>query len=51
MPRINLLPWREERLKEQQKAFGVATLVVAAVGGLIVYGAMRESSTLISACR
>ncbi len=40
MPRINLLPWREELLKEQQKAFGVTAGIVVAVGAAIVYGGM-----------
>ena len=47
MPRINLLPWREERLKEQQKAFGVATVGVIIVAGLIVYGAMQAVNGMI----
>lgn len=47
MPRINLLPWRAERLKEQQKAFGVATLMVVAFAGVLVYGAMQAVNGMI----
>jgi type IV pilus assembly protein PilN len=43
MPRINLLPWREQQRTERKKAFGVgmlgaavAALAVAAVGWLLV---------------
>lgn len=38
MPRINLLPWREQERKERKLAFFVA-LGVAAVGALLVAGA------------
>ena len=48
MPRINLLPWREERLKEQQKAFGIAAGVTAAVGALIVWIAIQAVSGMIA---
>lgn len=37
MPRINLLPWREELFKEQQKAFGVAAAVTVAAGAAVVF--------------
>ncbi len=47
MPRINLLPWREERLKEQQKAFGISAIVVVAVGALFVYVAMQAVNGII----
>lgn len=40
MPHINLLPWREELKKEQQKAFGITAGIVVAAGALVVYGAM-----------
>lgn len=40
MPRINLLPWREERRKEQLQAFGITAGAIALFGGLVVYGAM-----------
>lgn len=35
MPRINLLPWREELRKEQQKNFAIA-IAIAVVFGLLV---------------
>jgi len=38
MPRINLLPWREQQRVERKKAFGVGMLA-AAVGALAVAGA------------
>jgi type IV pilus assembly protein PilN len=38
MPRINLLPWREQQRKERKLAFFVA-LGVSAVGALLVAGA------------
>lgn len=41
MPRINLLPWREELRKEQLQVFGVTSGVVAAVAALIVFIAMN----------
>lgn len=47
MPRINLLPWREERLKEQQKAFGISAIVVVATGALFVYVAMQAVNGMI----
>jgi type IV pilus assembly protein PilN len=34
MPRINLLPWREELRKERQRDFGVHSGVTAAIAGL-----------------
>ncbi|MEM7430369.1 MAG: PilN domain-containing protein [Pseudomonadota bacterium] len=38
MPRINLLPWREEERKKRQRDFGVAMAggVVAAIGAVLV---------------
>jgi type IV pilus assembly protein PilN len=38
MPRINLLPWREQQRTERKKAFGVG-MAAAAVGALVVTGA------------
>lgn len=38
MPRINLLPWREEQRKERQKNFGIATLTSVIVGLLVIWG-------------
>ena len=37
MPRINLLPWREEARKERQKQFGVQLVGAAILGGLLVF--------------
>lgn len=48
MPRINLLPWRAERLKEQQQAFGIAAGIVVAVGALVVFWAMTMVDGMIS---
>ena len=38
MPRINLLPWREQQRTERKKAFGVGMLA-AAIGAVVVAGA------------
>ena len=38
MPRINLLPWREQQRAERKKAFGVG-MVGAMIGAAAVYGA------------
>lgn len=48
MPRINLLPWREELLKEQQKAFGIAAAITVGAGALIVFIAMTLVDGMIS---
>ena len=49
MPRVNLLPWREEERKRRQREFGMATFA-AVVGGLaVVAGAMFVFSQMISA--
>lgn len=47
MPRINLLPWRQELLKEQQKEFGIAAGFAAAAGAVIVFGAMQAVDGMI----
>jgi type IV pilus assembly protein PilN len=51
MPRINLLPWREQQRTERKKAFGVGmmgaavgALAVAAVGWLLVNQMMDAQS-------
>lgn len=36
MPRINLLPWREEARKERQKNFVIALAIAAAMGAAVV---------------
>src|SRR6187551_375751 len=38
MPRINLLPWREQQRTERKKAFGVG-MVAAGLGAAVVAGA------------
>ncbi|HEU4619070.1 MAG TPA: PilN domain-containing protein [Gammaproteobacteria bacterium] len=38
MPRINLLPWREELRQKRKKDFMVALLAALIFGGLAVYG-------------
>ena len=38
MPRINLLPWREDQRKQRQKNFGIATLTSVIVGLLVIWG-------------
>ena len=48
MPRINLLPWREERLKEQQKAFGISAAVVALVAALLAWIGMQTVNGMIA---
>ena len=42
MPRINLLPWREELRKRQQKEFGITALVAAVLALLAVVGVHFE---------
>ncbi|MDQ2070209.1 PilN domain-containing protein [Natronospira bacteriovora] len=37
MPRINLLPWREEARKQRQKEFGVQMAGAAILGGLMLF--------------
>lgn len=37
MPRINLLPWREEQRKQRQQQFGVAIVAGIAAAGLFVW--------------
>ena len=36
MPRINLLPWREELRKQRQKNFAVAAVVAVAAAGIVI---------------
>jgi len=47
MPRINLLPWRQDLLKEQQKTFGIAAGITAGIGGLIVFAGMTVVDGMI----
>lgn len=37
MPRINLLPWREEQRKQRQKQFGIALVAAVLIGGLVIW--------------
>ncbi|MEJ2604657.1 MAG: PilN domain-containing protein [Gammaproteobacteria bacterium] len=37
MPRINLLPWREEQRKQRQKQFGIALVVAVLTAGLFIW--------------
>jgi Tfp pilus assembly protein PilN len=47
MPRINLLPWREQQRVERKKAFGVG-MFGAAVGALLVAAVGSRKSTAVS---
>jgi type IV pilus assembly protein PilN len=42
MPRINLLPWREELRQQRNKEFGVAAVIVVLLMGGIVAGVHRS---------
>ena len=44
MPRINLLPWREEERKKRQRDFGIA-MAGAVVAGVAVVMATMFAST------
>lgn len=48
MPRINLLPWREELFREQQKAFGIAAGVTAVAGAAVVVLVLMLINGMIS---
>src|SRR5579872_6012543 len=48
MPRINLLPWREERRKLRQRQFNLTAAMVAAGGLLTVVGWYGLEETAIS---
>lgn len=43
MPRINLLPWREEARKERQKQFVVQLVGAGILGGLLVFYAQMTA--------
>jgi type IV pilus assembly protein PilN len=49
MPRINLLPWREQQRKERKLALGVALGGAAVAAALITLGANLFYNSLISA--
>ncbi len=38
MPRINLLPWREQERKRRQTNFGIAAIAAVALGALVTFG-------------
>lgn len=51
MPRINLLPWRDEQRKERKLAFlvalagGTGAAIVAAFGAYLMFGSMIDGQT------
>jgi type IV pilus assembly protein PilN len=49
MPKINLLPWREELRQKRKKDFLTALLGAVLVGGLLVYGSKLTVQSWISA--
>jgi type IV pilus assembly protein PilN len=49
MPRINLLPWREEQRKERKLAFGVAMGVAAVAAGVVTFGGYLMFNSMIQA--
>jgi type IV pilus assembly protein PilN len=48
MPRINLLPWREELRQKRKKDFFVAIVGAVVVGGLLSYGVKLTVQSWIS---
>ena len=48
MPKINLLPWREELREKRKKDFLVALLGAVLFGGLVVYGSKLTVQSWIS---
>ena len=48
MPRVNLLPWRDELRKERQKNSAIATAVAALIGIASTWGARMEIYSRIS---
>lgn len=49
MPRINLLPWREEQRKERKVAFGIALGAATAAAAVVWFGASLMFGSMISA--
>ena len=49
MPRVNLLPWREEERKKRQRDFGMATIAAVFAGIAVVVGTMFVFSQMIAA--
>jgi type IV pilus assembly protein PilN len=48
MPRINLLPWREERRKQRQQSFNLLAAVVVGIGAVVVLAMYGLVSIAIS---
>lgn len=48
MPRINLLPWREELRKKRQQDFVAALALTALLGGAIAFGGKIHVGQLVS---
>jgi type IV pilus assembly protein PilN len=49
MPRINLLPWREEQRKERRQAFFVSLGIAAVAAGITTFGVNIYFSSLVDA--
>lgn len=49
MPRINLLPWREEQRKERKVAFGIALGAATAAAAVVWFGASLMFGSMINA--
>ncbi|MGQ0833602.1 MAG: PilN domain-containing protein [Gammaproteobacteria bacterium] len=49
MPRINLLPWREEQRKERKVAFGIALGAATVAAAVVWFGASLMFGSMISA--
>lgn len=47
MPRINLLPWREERRRERQQAFVVMLVITVALGATVMFAANVHVGQLV----
>lgn len=47
MPRINLLPWREERRRERQQQFLVTLFITAAFGAAVIFAANVHVGQLV----
>ncbi len=47
MPRINLLPWRDELRKQRQKNFGIAAAAAVGIGAAMVWYASATANRFI----
>ena len=47
MPRVNLLPWREEQRRKRQQRFVLALCIAVCTGGLAVYIAKQSFQDLL----